>query len=175
MEQLERVLRAWKSADSHGLDPVTQEPPPQKLAYILDHEYSHANLSFDKLKGSDAGRVHNIRDVCNRVGFRIGLGSLHCTRTGVSNDDVGYYERRHWHDEDDEDEDDSMGGGVSMAEVTDTTITVQLIAGPNGESLGTKELLSEEELMVHEEYWEEIDPDDEDYEGYQGNVRNTIS
>lgn len=170
MQRLERVLRGWKYADRHGVERATGQKPPQKLAYLLEHEYSHANLSFDELKGRDANRMLSLRDVCARVGFQLGLGSLDYTETGYAVDDGGGRDDGWDDDEDDEDDED-----VAMCEVEERSCVVQLISGPNGECWGREEELDMEEVMVANGYWDKAGPDDQEYEGYQGNVRHPNS
>lgn len=167
MQRLEYVLRGWKYADRHGIELATGKKPPQKLAYLLDHEYSHANLSFDQLKGRDANRVLTLRDVCARVGFQLSLGSLDYTETGYAVDNGGGYRNKGGYYDDGDEED------VAMCEVEERSCVVQLISGRNGECLGSEEELDLEEVMVENGYWDEVGPDRKDYEGYQGNVSSS--
>ncbi|KAI0052019.1 hypothetical protein FA95DRAFT_1602248 [Auriscalpium vulgare] len=167
---LERVLSAWRQADYRGEEP-DGGAPPQKLAYLLDHRYSHANLSFDKLKGSDASLVRAVREVSHRVDFRIALGSLRFTVVGAGEDD-GPPPRRGWGYGYDKYDDENRD--VEMGEIYERRCTVQLISGPNGEHLGSATTLEMEELMVDEEYFNEDSPDDQKYEGYQGNYAGSV-
>ncbi|KAI0058526.1 hypothetical protein BV25DRAFT_1891186 [Artomyces pyxidatus] len=154
LQNLERVLRAWQRAE---YDEYQDEESPQKLAYILSHTYSHANLSFQRLKGRDSAMVRALREVCDRVGFMIALGSLSYTKRGSP-------EEGGWNDDDD----------VTMGEVDETECKVQLIAGPDGEHLGREQELDMDELMVDEDYFDCCSPDDEEYEGYQGNWAGSL-
>lgn len=181
IRDLERVLKAWRHAELDGEDPVTGDELPQKLAYILDHQYSHANLSFDKLKGRDLSLVLNLREVCEQEGFQLGLGSLEFTKSGEAEGDYGGYRsygygrnrrRGYYREYDYEDEDEDAD--VTMGEVQDTSCTVQLISGTDGKSLGGKQKLDMEELLVDEDYFDNETPDDQAYEGYQGNVCHFI-
>ena len=72
---LERVLRYWVRLDEDG-------EGPGRLAYMLSHGYSQANLSFAHLKGADATLVNALQDLAEPLGFRIALGHLKCTRLG---------------------------------------------------------------------------------------------
>ncbi|KAI0058503.1 hypothetical protein BV25DRAFT_1891156 [Artomyces pyxidatus] len=174
MQALERVLRAWRHADHIGAD-SGGEPPPEKLAHILHHQYSHANLSFHQLKGSDAALVLGLRDISDRLGFRVALGSLSYKEYGHAEDHGpprrrygrGYYDSSDYGEDDDEDD-------VTMAAVEETECSVQLISGPNGEHLGDKQTLDIEELMADEDYFNNESPDDEEYEGYQGNGAGSL-
>ncbi|KAI0052018.1 hypothetical protein FA95DRAFT_1533560 [Auriscalpium vulgare] len=169
---LERVLSAWRQADYRGEEP-DGGAPPQKLAYLLDHRYSHANLSFDKLKGSDASLVHAVREVSDRVDFRIALGSLRYTAFGTGEDNGPPPRRGRW-GYDKYDNEYGADRDVEMGDIHARSCTVQLISGPNGEHLESATTLEMEELMVDEDYFDEDSPDGQEYEGYQGNCAGSL-
>lgn len=114
--------------------------------------------------------VLNLREVCEQEGFQLGLGSLKFTQSGEAEEDYGGYRgygrygrgRQYGYQGDE---------GVTMGEIENTSCTVQLISGPNGECLGREVALEMDELMVDENYFDDETPDDQEYEGYQGNVR----
>ena len=70
---------------------------------------------------------------------------------------------------DDEDED------VEMGEVYETRYSLQMFSGKTGVALGRKESFDIEELMADEDYFADQDPDDQEYEGYTGNVSTYIT
>lgn len=51
-------------------------PKVTKLVYRLEHKYSKNGLSLRQLKGSDAGRVQSLYDLCTRNGFYLFLARL---------------------------------------------------------------------------------------------------
>lgn len=170
--RLRGVLQAWASADRTG-EEYCGEEPPQKLAYLLNHKYSHANLSFDKLKGTDAAKAVHLRDICSEIGFVVYLGSLTYRVSGgcINDHGGGGYGYGCWHDEEDEEDVDDL----EMDEADETSCSVQLIAGPDGNLVGTEQDLDMEELMAEEYDFSRLEPDDKEYEGYQGNVCSHIT
>lgn len=54
IHRLETQLKAWQDDD------------PTKLVYVLQHRYSEAELSWDRLKGVDHGRAHALRAAASR-------------------------------------------------------------------------------------------------------------
>ena len=146
---------------------------------MLSHGYSQANLSFAYLKGADATLVNALQDLAEPLGFRIALGHLKCTRLGDAEGGGGWgggYRShrgrygRYW-DDYDEDEDED----VEMGEVYETRYSLQMFSGKTGVALGRKESFDIEELMADEDYFADQDPDDQEYEGYTGNVSTYIT
>lgn len=168
---LGRVLTLWSKLDELG-------EGPGRLAYMLSHSYSQVNLSFAHLKGADATLVNALQDLAEPLGFRIALGHLKCTRLGDAEGGGyggygGYGRRRggyrgYWNEyDDDEDMEDE---DVEMGEVYETSYSLQMYSGKTGVALGRKEDFDIEELMADEDYFADQDPDDQEYEGYTGNV-----
>lgn len=179
LKELKRILRGWYHADENRAHNQRIEPPT-KLAYVLDHQYSHANLSFDKLKGRDRSLVLTVKDACLGHGFHLGLGSLEFSEYGVAEGsrDPGDWKaptrKKRWCSYDEFEEDEC--GELRLERVRRRSCKVRLISGPGGEILGgAKELAVEQELMGDGwDIFEELPPDDEDYGGYLGNVRGII-
>ncbi|KAK7744787.1 hypothetical protein SLS62_010020 [Diatrype stigma] len=61
-------------------------PKTTKLVYRLEHKYSKNGLSLRQLKGSDAGRVQSLYDLCARNGFYLFLARL--TKTENEGEDA---------------------------------------------------------------------------------------
>lgn len=55
---------------------------PTKLAWLLEHQYSAAGLSFAGLKSHDAARVQVLRQAAERAGCVAHLGIVHIEETG---------------------------------------------------------------------------------------------
>lgn len=58
-----------------------------KLAYILDHKYSEANLGFHRLKGHDQLRGHYLKELCVKEGFVLFFGNMSLIVRNVENHD----------------------------------------------------------------------------------------
>src|SRR5690349_2752264 len=93
--------------------PVTG--PPNRLVYLLDHEYTPRGLNWRRLKGADASRVALLRAAAGKAGCEsvLALADIKTTHSAFAADEgYGY---RDWYDEYDED-DDEYSGGASGSE-----------------------------------------------------------
>lgn len=59
----------------------------EKLAYILEHDYSEANICLDHLKGQDQRRIRYISDSCRDQGFCLFLAHFQCSQSGSIDED----------------------------------------------------------------------------------------
>lgn len=74
IERIRHILLSWKQNN----DGET----PEKLVYLLKHDYSGEKLSGSILKGSDAGVVACLESLGQEAGVRLGLATLEIHRTG---------------------------------------------------------------------------------------------
>lgn len=85
---------------------------PTKLAWLLEHQYSAAGLSFAGLKGHDAARVQVLRRAVERAGCTAHLGVVHIEETGPAEPHFDMYEsdgwRSGWQDDDAPDEEEDL-------------------------------------------------------------------
>ncbi|MFN0106095.1 MAG: 2OG-Fe(II) oxygenase [Bryobacteraceae bacterium] len=100
---------------------------PPKIAWLLDHQYSPAGLSFSSLKGADAAKSRVLVHAAAQAQCVAHLGVVHIGETGGAEEDGGYYynSRRSryrdydQHDEEEESEDeDSDDEDMSFTAVT---------------------------------------------------------
>ncbi|KAF6756350.1 hypothetical protein DFP72DRAFT_1044931 [Ephemerocybe angulata] len=170
MDDLRQTLERWDR------DMYDEMPDPPLYAYMLSHQYSQNDLNRGAaaLKGRDAHLVAHLRPVAEELGFSVCLANLKRTESGCA-DDCGYnYNKRGrygrgWYDSDeDEDEDEH----VTMLEVEDSSMELSNVVrleenGPKNMGLGTFALDSE--ALVPRNAFEDLEPDDQEYEGYMGN------
>jgi len=124
------------------------------IAYLLDHEYSDAGLKFTTLKGKDATLISNIKRVAEKEGICLRLGNLVYVVSGDAGGDYGY------------------GRGIPrMEEVHETEYTIEGLYDLEGDlaKLNRPIRLWEDDLIPKDPF-EGESPDDEDFEGYTGNV-----
>ncbi|CAA7268307.1 unnamed protein product [Cyclocybe aegerita] len=168
---LRRVLRKWKDGRYQNM------PEPPLVAYLLDHQYSTANLQHGHkaLKGADAHRVSFLRDIAKDLGFIVGLASLTYNVTGAADDDgADYYRRRARCYSDSEEEGFGRGGRKfpSMEEEGYARSSVSGLVDLNGSLLlpgsQVKITLSDDALIPRDAF-EDVKPDKTEYEGYMGN------
>ncbi|KAF8312028.1 hypothetical protein DL93DRAFT_1360309 [Clavulina sp. PMI_390] len=154
---LQHLLLSWKQ-DSSG-------EAPTKLVWTLDHKYSLIGMRQGSLKGRDAQILKVLRPLVERLQFRVVLANLELHEVGVP-DDNG------WHGYGDSEDDDDEGPHY-MNELIESHMNVTNIIDLDGVKLDLKITIDEEEEMVSESLKED-DPDDEQYEGYQGNGAGTL-
>ena len=97
------------------LDRSLQSPDaPAKIAWLLDHQYSPAGLSFSALKGADAARAGVLLQAASRAQCDAYLGIVHIGESGAAEPDYDTFYRsrrnryRSYEDVEDNDEDASF-------------------------------------------------------------------
>ena len=126
-------------------------------AYLLDHEYTAANLKegLDGLKGVDAHRVTLLGPIAEQLDFVVGLASLSHKVSGCA-DDYGHGYR---------------GRTPSMVEVIKKSTSISGFVDLTGASLlPVKTLNLSDESLIPGNPFKGKKPDDAKYEGYLGNV-----
>jgi len=88
---------------------LTAPAAPAKLAWLLEHQYTPAELSFATLKNADAARTKVLVEAATRAGCAVHLGIVHIEESGSAESKYGGYRRGRsrwgWHREADEEED----------------------------------------------------------------------
>lgn len=160
--QLRHILHKWSKGAYDGSDGDTDI-----IAYLLEHKYSHVNLKMGALKGEDAHLVANLRGVAEEEGFMVCLANLEYNISGVADDDgYGYYKRGRCAYDDSEDDEEVP----SMMEETDTNLQVKNLVDLDGLSMMGGNLNLSQEDLIPQNPFEDVEPDDKEYEGYMGNV-----
>ncbi|MDQ1017396.1 2OG-Fe(II) oxygenase [Streptomyces afghaniensis] len=170
------------SLDRHFGSPVTprygsrESDPPNRLVYLLDHEYTQRGLSWERLKGADAGRAALLRAAAGQAGCESVLALAEVKETWEAYpegddpwDDYGY-------DEDDEDEDGDAGegGDYVLQELVDDVITLGWWTGPDGTGGEPISLRVHDYEVCASTASADLTPYDSQYEGYMGNYGNTL-
>lgn len=174
IEGLRLVLRAWiRSADDLK--------GPGLICWMLNHQYSEQALNSQKigaLKGVDKHRGQILLDLAKELGFEFYLAQVEYQKTGTVEPDhsyVGYHGGwgygRGYDDDWDSDAEDKV-----MSEVTDENLAAHnFVNCKTGMILpaGFKpSLLKEDCLPV--DYWDDKEPDSQDYGGFTGNEDATL-
>jgi hypothetical protein len=150
---VQKIFHKWKKGGYRRSD------RSGTIAYLLDHQYSDASLEFTALKGKDATLVSNIREVAAKEGICLRLGLLECEISGDAGYDSGWGH-------------DSPG----MQEVFETTYRIEGLYDLEGDLVKeTIELNPELSMIPKDPGFEDQDPDDEDFEGFTGNVCHHLS
>jgi len=148
---LAQVLRKWQAKK------YEKGSQCDIIAYLLDHEYSAANLKegLDCLKGVDAHRVTLLGPVAEELGFVVGLASLSHKVSGCA-DDYGRGYR---------------GRTPAMLEVIKKSTSISGFVDLTGAPLlSVKNLNLSDKSLIPGNPFKDKKPDDAKYEGYLGNV-----
>ncbi|HET9258054.1 MAG TPA: 2OG-Fe(II) oxygenase [Pseudonocardiaceae bacterium] len=150
---------------------------PNRLVFLLDHEYTQRGLNWRRLKGADAERAALVRAAAEQAGCETVLALAEVKETwdvlpSDSNqwDDYDYYE--------DEDEDD-RGPGVDpddfqLNELIDDEITLGWWTGPDGTGGEAISLRVPDYEVCATTPNAGLVPCQSEYEGYMGNYGNTL-
>lgn len=164
----------------------TPEPrsaePPDRLVYLLDHEYTASGLHWSRLKGSDAARAAVLLAAAERSGCEIvlALADVHETWSCFEPDwSGGWRARRRYGRWDEDDEGDGRNGatgseGYELDELIDAGTTLDCWIDPSGrpaEPVATS--VADTEVCTSTPSTD-LEPYASEYEGYMGNYGNTM-
>jgi hypothetical protein len=160
--------------------PAIDPDPPNRLIYLLDHEYTPRGLNWGRLKGADATRVALLRTAADKAGCEavLALADIR-TSHGAFPVDRGYgYGRRGWYDDYD---DAGYSGGTSGSEreydikgLIDADVTLTHWTGPDGTRLEETSLHVPGDEVCASTSNGDLTPYSSEYEGYMGNWGNTL-
>jgi 2-oxoglutarate-Fe(II)-dependent oxygenase superfamily protein len=154
--------------------------PPNRLVYLLDHEYTPRALKWSRLKGADASRVPLLRQAADRADCEtiLALADIKTTHSAFEDDydDYGYGHRGDQYDEDQYDEDDDSDDDTQheVQELIDSEIALIQWTGPDGSRLEETSLSVSGIEVCASTPTEDLKPYESEYEGYMGNWGNTL-
>lgn len=157
-----------------------QTDPPNRLVYLLDHEYTARGLSWSRLKGTDAGRVSLLRAAADRAGCEAVLALADIQETWSAYESGPEYEYQDWDDDFDneDDEEDSGGEGDSdeyeLEELIDSSVRLTRWTGPGGTWSEDISLTVGDAEVCATIRSADLQPYASEYEGYVGNYGNTL-
>ena len=156
-QNLDRVLALWREQDLEIGS--RSENSYEKLVYILEHEYSEANICLDNLKGKDQLRARNLLEACQDQGFCLYFAHFEYSLSGgvdeyEDNPDWGY--RR------------NSADYHEIIDETDAEWRLQTIFQYDGKQIAADVTLEEEDLLENTDFTG-IEPDDEECDGWTGN------
>ena len=167
--KLRRIAKCWDKSCSD-----------LALGYLLEHQYTETNLGFSNLKGRDEQVLEclrNARDVDGRPLFVVCLLLIEKYKMGsCEGNDYGYSRRYGGYGSEDYDT-----GPHTMDDVHDEETRKSLWIGPDGSKMydfrfgfdcDQSLLLPDGESF--EDYFEDCNPDREEYEGFTGNAGPTL-
>jgi hypothetical protein len=145
------LLRSWASA----------EDEPDKLILPLEHAYTPAELSFDALKGADAGVASVLVRAAAEAECDLNLALVSIEESG-SAEHTGYYgRRRRGRDQEDE--------NFEVAEVIDRALILSEWRRPDGAEAEFGDFPFDEEELCPPDAFEDLTPDEQHFHEATGN------
>ncbi|HRO58938.1 MAG TPA: hypothetical protein PK177_07215 [Burkholderiaceae bacterium] len=178
LAELAGAVRAlWRTPPPPRWAGDTAAEPPDRLVYLLDHQYTQSGLSWAHLKGADAPRVAALRKVAERLDAEIFLALADVYETWSAEDD--YQEQGRWdYAEDDEDFDGDMpdddAGEPALVELTESEIELRHWLAPDGSELPSDASRVADAELCFTRPSADFTPFQSEYEGYMGNYGNTV-
>jgi len=154
--------------------------PPNRLVYLLDHEYTPRGLNWRRLKGADANRVALLRAAADRAGCEsvLALADIKTTHSAFPADEgYGYRRRRGWYDKDDDEYSEEASGGdrkYEIQDLIDSEVALTHWTGPEGTRLEETSLSVDGDEVCASTPTGDLAPYSSEYEGYMGNWGNTL-
>ena len=161
--------------------------PPNRLVFLLDHEYTQQGLSWNRLKGADAERAALLRAAAERAGCEAVLALSEVKETWDAWPcDSEPWDDYDYHDEKDEDDEGAYDdGGVSrgrggdhddyqLNELIDDEITLGWWTSPGGSDGEPISLHVSDSEVCATTPSAHLVPYQSEYEGYMGNYGNTL-
>jgi hypothetical protein len=148
--------------------------PPNRLVFLLDHEYTQRGLGWRRLKGADAQRAALLHAAAEQAGCEtvLALADVKETWDALPSDDrwddYNYYE----------DEDDGSPGddpdAFELTELIEDDITLGWWTDPEGIGGEPISLYVPDYEACTSTPNERLTPYQSEYEGYMGNYGNTL-
>ncbi|TVS18723.1 MAG: 2OG-Fe(II) oxygenase [Gammaproteobacteria bacterium] len=155
------------------------DPPPERLVYLLDHQYTQRSLRWEALKQDDALRAAALRQVAEELECEVflALADVHETWDCVDEIDRRRWRRRGWDDHWDDEAPGSVAAdtaGLSLTELIDNEVLLRHWVGSGGAKppRGSSPVASEELCWTRAS--RDCEPFESEYEPYQGNWGNTV-
>lgn len=147
-------------------------------AWLFDHHYTNASLSYGALKGRDRTVAAHLRAVAGELRFHLYLANLDMEVHGGC-DEGEYYDPFEEYDDEEEDEDedeDDDGYTVDrnskathpIVDEVDRDVWLSKVVDLDGREIMT-DIAFDEENFIQEEPLKDEEPDEEDFSGFTGN------
>jgi hypothetical protein len=154
----------------------SQGHPPNRLVYLLDHEYTPRGLSWTRLKGADGSRCDLLRAAADRAGCEVVLALAEVRETHEAYPADEYYGRgrygryRDW-EEDNEGDDD---GEYEVQDLLSSEVELTRWLAPDGKRPEDVSLSIDDYEACASTPSGSLKPYSSQYEGNMGNYGNTL-
>ncbi|MEP6649871.1 MAG: 2OG-Fe(II) oxygenase [Lapillicoccus sp.] len=145
--------------------------PPNRLVYLLDHEYTARGLSWSRLKGADARRAALLQAAADSVHCDLALALAEIQETWEALEPDERYTRRRWSD----DEARSIGPeDYELQDLIESSIRLTRWTDPAGVWAQDISLGVDGDEACTTTPTVQLRPYESEFEGYMGNYGNTM-
>lgn len=155
--------------------------PPDRLVYLLDHEYTPHALAWNRLKNADGARAAALRQVARQLDCELflALADVHETWACEDEDDFGRSRWNRYYDGDDDEEEEAdyeSDESRELTELIDSDVELRHWVSADGEA--TRAPKGSAAVANHELCYttpsQDFEPFETEHEGYTGNAGNTV-
>ncbi|WP_437649321.1 2OG-Fe(II) oxygenase [Sorangium sp. So ce362] len=158
--------------------PYSKAPPqrPDRLIYLLDHEYTQKSLGWGRLKNADRLRAAALRQVAERLDCEVylALADVHESWSCEGDDWDDGYGRRAFGRRDDASDDARDAEDHELIELIMTDVELRHWVGPDGRLAPGLSAHPASHEICFTRGSVEMDPFRSEHEGYMGNYGNTV-
>lgn len=167
------LIEAADLVERHFAEPADVAPwrhhaepgePPDRLIYLLDHEYTERGMTWSRLKGDDAVRAGVLRSVADELDLEVvpALAEVHEVWDCIEDD--WRYRRTRRQESDD---------GYELNDLIDSDVLLHLPGRASSRGISLDAEAGEHELCESTPSVK-LEPYQSEFEGYTGNAGNTI-
>lgn len=167
-----RVREFFQTPPAPSWRGATPEGPPDRLVYLLDHQYSQRGLGWSQLKNADAVRVAALGEAARRLDCEIVL-ALADVHESWSCDEADYAEYRWRRGRDDDDSRGSGGDLPQLLELNDSEVELRHFVDGKGKPGAASGFVATSEICFTTPSMD-LSPFEFRHEGYMGNWGNTV-
>lgn len=166
------VRRFWQTPAAPRWDGDADREPPDRLVYLLDHQYTPGGLSWGRLKGADTERVAALHEVAGQLDAEIFLALADVHETWSAEDD--YQQNGYWDDaREDEEESANDEEDHALGELLNSEVELRHWLAPDDSTREETSFATGAELCMNR-LSADCAPFQSEYEGYMGNYGNTV-
>jgi len=161
----------------------TRRERPDRLVYLLDHQYTRRSLAWHRLKSADATRAAALRAVAQRLDCESVLALADVHESWSCDDEhemFAEYRRRgrRWHEGEeveveDVEDDEEASEQFDLIELLDSDVELRHWVASAGQVEGVSGFVERDEVCFTRAS-NELEPFASEHEGYMGNYGNTV-
>lgn len=153
--------------------------PPDRLVYLLDHEYTPHALAWNRLKNADAARAAALRQVARQLDAEIFLALADVHETWNCEEEYDFRRSRwnRYYDEDEEEEDEyGSDESYELTDLIDSDVELRHWVAPEGGASRAPRgpIGVADRELCYTTPSQDFEPFETEHEGYTGNAGNTV-